>query len=222
MEEVRPAAVSEHLAFNHAGGRYANDLLPLALTEAALEILVANVQRVQERLRRPILVENLSAYLHWADDALAEPDFFASIEHPARQLIDRMGACALGFDAATITGSRLEREIKRIVQVIEQYPETGRRVFQQLDQACGLFGVKRLGNDTQGCTLFDMFAVGFKHSYYPHQWSRRPATLIHKTVAHCAAALCERTGRRVDSLILEAAFKVLRLQNGADEGWRGL
>ena len=62
--------------------------------------------------------------------ALAEPDFFASIEHPARQLIDRMGACALGFDAATITGSRLEREIKRIVQVIEQYPETGRRVYQ--------------------------------------------------------------------------------------------
>ena len=32
-------------------------------------IMVANVQRVQERLRRPILVENLSAYLHWADDA---------------------------------------------------------------------------------------------------------------------------------------------------------
>jgi len=62
--------------------------------------------------------------------ALAEPDFFASTEHPARQLIDRMGACAMGFDAQGIAGTRLEREIKRIVQVIEQYPETGRRVFQ--------------------------------------------------------------------------------------------
>jgi len=50
--------------------------------------------------------------------------------------------------------------------------------FQQLDQACGLFGIKRLGNNTQGCTLFDMFAVGFKHSYYPHQWSH--GTLIQK------------------------------------------
>ncbi len=48
----------------------------------------------------------------------------------------------------------------------------GRRIFQQLDQACGLFGVKRLGHDTQGGTLFNVFAVGFKHSYYPHQWSR--------------------------------------------------
>ena len=62
--------------------------------------------------------------------ALAEPDFFASAQHPTRQLIDRMGACAMGFDAQGVAGTRLEREIKRIVQVIEQYPETGRRVFQ--------------------------------------------------------------------------------------------
>ena len=62
--------------------------------------------------------------------AIAEPEFFGSLEHPARQLIDRMGACVLGFDSAAISGSALEIEIKRIVQVIEQYPETGRRVFQ--------------------------------------------------------------------------------------------
>ncbi|MDR1968515.1 MAG: DUF1631 domain-containing protein [Burkholderiaceae bacterium] len=62
--------------------------------------------------------------------ALAEPDFFVSMQHPARQLIDSMGACAMGFDATQVSGSRLEREIKRIVQVVEQYPETGRRVYQ--------------------------------------------------------------------------------------------
>ena len=62
--------------------------------------------------------------------ALAEPEFFSNLNHPARQLIDRMGSCALGFDAASISGSALEAEVKRIVQVIEQYPETGRRVFQ--------------------------------------------------------------------------------------------
>ncbi|MDB5743114.1 MAG: hypothetical protein JWR68_1429 [Polaromonas sp.] len=61
--------------------------------------------------------------------ALAEPEFFGSLQHPARQLIDRMGSCALGFDV-TVAGSVLESEIKRVVQVIEQYPETGRRVFQ--------------------------------------------------------------------------------------------
>ena len=64
--------------------------------------------------------------------ALAEPDFFASSDHPARQLIDRMGACAMGFDAAQVEGSALAREVKRIVQTIEQYPETGRRVYQMM------------------------------------------------------------------------------------------
>ena len=63
--------------------------------------------------------------------AVAEPDFFATIDHPARRLIDRMGACVLGFDAATAsTGEALEKEIRRIVQVVEAYPDTGRRVFQ--------------------------------------------------------------------------------------------
>ena len=61
--------------------------------------------------------------------ALADPDFFSNLAHPARQLIDRMGACVLGFDASSIDASALETEVRRIVQVIEQYPETGQRVF---------------------------------------------------------------------------------------------
>ncbi len=68
--------------------------------------------------------------------AVTEPDFFATIDHPARRLIDRMGACVMGFDSATagsVAGKpneALEKEIKRIVQVVEAYPDTGRRVFQ--------------------------------------------------------------------------------------------
>ncbi|GAA6142145.1 DUF1631 family protein [Hydrogenophaga sp. 5NK40-0174] len=61
--------------------------------------------------------------------ALAEPEFFSALQHPARRLIDRMGACVMGFES-DIASEALEAEIKRIVQVIEQYPETGRRVFQ--------------------------------------------------------------------------------------------
>ena len=63
--------------------------------------------------------------------AVGEPDFFATIDHPARRLIDRMGACVMGFDnSAHAVGDVLEKEIKRIVQVVEAYPDTGRRVFQ--------------------------------------------------------------------------------------------
>ncbi len=64
--------------------------------------------------------------------AVSEPDFFATVDHPARRLIDRMGACVLGFDsgAGGNVSEALGKEIKRIVQVVEAYPDTGRRVFQ--------------------------------------------------------------------------------------------
>lgn len=63
--------------------------------------------------------------------AVSEPDFFATIDHPARRLIDRMGSCVMGFDATSrAVGDILGKEIKRVVQVVEAYPDTGRRVFQ--------------------------------------------------------------------------------------------
>jgi hypothetical protein len=64
--------------------------------------------------------------------ALEDPDFFGTTTHPARLLIDRMGSCVMGFDANNIreAGGAVEREIKRVVQVVEAYPDTGRRVFQ--------------------------------------------------------------------------------------------
>lgn len=82
VQRIDPVRVSDHASFARAPRRagapvvHANDLLPVAFTDAALDILAANVQQVQDRLQRPLLVENLSAYLHWVDDRIAEPQFF--------------------------------------------------------------------------------------------------------------------------------------------------
>lgn len=82
VDAIEPAWVSDHASFARAplaAGApvvHANDLLPIAFTEASLDIMAANVSRVQDRLRRPILVENLSAYVRWHDDSIAEPEFF--------------------------------------------------------------------------------------------------------------------------------------------------
>jgi len=63
--------------------------------------------------------------------ALSEPELFTSPDHPARRLIDRMGACVLGFGRkGPAADEALELEVKRIVQVVEAYPDSGRRVFQ--------------------------------------------------------------------------------------------
>lgn len=85
VSRIDPVRVSDHASFARAPRRHggpvvhAADLLPVAFTDASLALIVANVQRVQDRLKRPILVENLSAYLHWVDDRIAEPEFFNAL-----------------------------------------------------------------------------------------------------------------------------------------------
>jgi hypothetical protein len=100
--------------------------------KATIEIVALMFQSIlsEERIPPAIRVWFARLQMPVLRVAIAEPEFFGSLEHPARQLIDRMGSVVMGFDAASISGSALETEIKRVVQVIEQYPETGRRVFQ--------------------------------------------------------------------------------------------
>ena len=100
--------------------------------KATIEIVALMFQSIlaEERIPPAVRVWFARLQLPVLRVALAEPEFFGTLDHPARQLIDRMGSCVMGFDASAINGSALETEIKRVVQVIEQYPETGRRVFQ--------------------------------------------------------------------------------------------
>ncbi len=83
VERIEPWAVSDHASFARApidgAMAHAADLLPLPFSRAALQVLADNVQRVQERLRRPLLVENLSAYVRLAGTDMAEPDFLAEL-----------------------------------------------------------------------------------------------------------------------------------------------
>ncbi len=100
--------------------------------KATIEIVALMFQAILQEDRIPPSIRVWFARLQMPvlRVALAEPDFFGSAVHPARQLIDRMGSCVLGFDASGIQGGPLEKEIKRVVQVIEQYPETGKRVYE--------------------------------------------------------------------------------------------
>ena len=102
-----------------------------ASEKATIEIVALMFQSILAEDRIPAAIRVWFARLQMPvlRLALGEPEFFGSLEHPARQLIDRMGSCVLGFNA-DVSGGALEVEVKRVVQVIEQYPETGRRVFQ--------------------------------------------------------------------------------------------
>lgn len=79
VQRVEPVLVSEHLCWGAVGDRHLNDLLPLALDHAALNLLSARVGRVQDTLKRQLLLENVSTYVRFRRDAMSEAEFMAAL-----------------------------------------------------------------------------------------------------------------------------------------------
>lgn len=140
-----PRALAEIGARNQAFKQVLKQAADTPAERATIEIVAMMFQSILTEERIPATVRVWFARLQMPvlRVAVSEPDFFAEAEHPARRLIDRMGACVMGFNTATAAtptpvpgaaanptpNDTLEREIKRVVQVVEAYPDTGRRVF---------------------------------------------------------------------------------------------
>ena len=105
VARVEPAMVSEHLCWSSVGGRHFNDLLPLPYTDEALDHVCARVARVQDLLEREIAVENVSAYIAFAESTMTEAEFVANVARRTgcRLLLDvnnvYVNAMNHGFDA---------------------------------------------------------------------------------------------------------------------------
>lgn len=94
VERIEPDWVSEHLAWSVVDGLFLNDLLPLPYSEESLAVVAANIGRVQDRLRRRLLVENPSTYLRFAQSTLSEVEFLTA-------LVERTG-CGILFDVNNV------------------------------------------------------------------------------------------------------------------------
>ena len=84
VQEIDPVRVSDHAsfargAFTAGQNVHAADLLPVPFSTEALDVMCANVQRVQERLQRTIAVVILSAYLRWQGEQMDEPAFLTAL-----------------------------------------------------------------------------------------------------------------------------------------------
>jgi uncharacterized protein (UPF0276 family) len=76
---ISALSVSDHLCFGTFGGHYAHDLWPLPYTEEALMHVVERVQRVQDKLGRQLLLENVSSYVAYRASTLSEWEFLAEV-----------------------------------------------------------------------------------------------------------------------------------------------
>ena len=104
VHTIDPVRVSDHASFARGPSAHAADLLPVPLSHAALDAMCANVGQVQDRLRRPIAVENLSAYVQWAGDEMDEPAFLNT-------LAQRTG-CQLLVDVNNIYVNALNAQLR--------------------------------------------------------------------------------------------------------------
>ena len=94
VRRFQPALVSEHHSWSSFGGIHANDLLPLPRTREAVEHVAGRIARVQDRLQRRILVENVSCYLELGESAFPDWEFADAVA--------RRSGCALLLDVNNV------------------------------------------------------------------------------------------------------------------------
>jgi uncharacterized protein (UPF0276 family) len=78
-QRIDPLWVSDHLCWTRTSAHNSHDLLPLPLTEEALQVVCDNIDRAQSHLGRPMLFENPSSYLTFPEDEMPEWEFLSEM-----------------------------------------------------------------------------------------------------------------------------------------------
>jgi uncharacterized protein len=108
VAHIEPIRVSDHVCFARGCVNnqtiHAADLLPIPFSREALDVMCANVQQVQDRLKRSIAVENLSAYVTCEGSEMQETAFLNAIA--------LRSGCHLLIDVNNIYVNALNDQIK--------------------------------------------------------------------------------------------------------------
>ena len=79
IDEIQPAWVSDHLCWTGTLSLNTHDLLPLPLNEECLQHVIERIQQVQDKLQRPLVLENPSTYLSFQQSTIPEWEFFSEL-----------------------------------------------------------------------------------------------------------------------------------------------
>lgn len=118
LARFEPRWFSEHLAWSSHGGTWFNDLLPLPYDRATLDRVCAHIDAVQQRLKRPLLLENPSTYVEFERSTMSEAQFLAAV-------LRRTG-CGLLLDVnnALVSAVNHGREARRCVdELLDGLPQ---------------------------------------------------------------------------------------------------
>ena len=76
---AEPVFVSDHLCWTGVHGVNLHDLLPIPYTAEALDHVVSRVQHVQDYLKRPLVLENVSTYVQFGHSEMSEWAFLTEL-----------------------------------------------------------------------------------------------------------------------------------------------
>lgn len=79
LDRYEPQSFSEHLAWSSHGDIFLNDLLPAPYHGETLSRVCDHIDRVQEKLKRRMLLENPATYVEFTASTMAETDFISEV-----------------------------------------------------------------------------------------------------------------------------------------------
>lgn len=91
---VKPVWISDHLCWTGVAHLNTHDLLPMPLTLESLNHVAERINRVQDFLQRPLILENPSTYLQFQNSTLHEWEFMS-------ELVSKTG-CGLLLDVNNV------------------------------------------------------------------------------------------------------------------------
>jgi uncharacterized protein (UPF0276 family) len=112
-KEIDAVWISDHLCWTGVNGLNTHDLLPVPLNEESLGHIVDRIRVVQDFLERPLVLENPSTYIGFADSTLSEWDFITRMASEAD--------CGLLLDVNNVYVSSVNHDFDP-VQYIESLP----------------------------------------------------------------------------------------------------
>ncbi len=93
-KRVKPRWISDHLCWTGVHGVNLHDLLPIPYTREALDHVASRIAYVQERIGRPLCLENVSTYVSFNESEMTEWEFISEMS--------RRTGCWLLFDVNNV------------------------------------------------------------------------------------------------------------------------
>jgi uncharacterized protein (UPF0276 family) len=78
-EKVEPEWISDHLCWTGVAYTNTHDLLPMPMTEESLSHVAQRVLKIQDYLKRPLILENPSTYLQFKASTMPEWEFLSAL-----------------------------------------------------------------------------------------------------------------------------------------------